>query len=219
MSNVEQLNLAKLCIIVNAGQANKILKLARENGANGGTVILAKGTFSNTILELFGLNQTRKELIWIICSMQRALKILPLLEKQYSFNKANTGIAYIEPIIQLCGIQKTRFINNLQEEKYMLQTIYTVVDRGKGQRVVEAASEAGASGGTIIEGRGAGSHEVTRVFNMEIEPEKDIVITIVNSEKVDAIVDSIRKKLDIEKENKGIIFVHPISNSVGINRY
>lgn len=99
----------------------------------------------------------------------------------------------------------------------MLQAIYTIVDKGKGQRVVDAASEAGANGGTIVEGRGAGANEVTKVFNLEIEPEKEIIITIVKSEDVDKIVDSIRKNLEIEKANNGIIFVHPISRSVGIN--
>lgn len=217
MDNIKHLELARICIIVNFGKASSVLALARQNGINGGTILLGKGTFSNVTLELFGLNQTRKELVWIICPNDKAEKFLPVIEKQFSLKKTNTGIAYIEPLVQLCGIKNTVFENENIKENNMLQAIYTIVDKGKGQRVVDAASEAGANGGTIVEGRGAGANEVTKVFNLEIEPEKEIIITIVKSEDVDKIVDSIRKNLEIEKANNGIIFVHPISRSVGIN--
>lgn len=212
MNDIKHIKLAKTCIIVNFGKASKVLALAREHGLHGGTILLGKGTFSNKTLELFGLNQTRKELVWIISSMPKAQEFLPILEKSFAFKKSNTGIAYIEPLVQLCGINNTRFMNDDLEDNYMLQTIYTVVDRGKGEKVVDAASAAGAGGSTILEGRGAGANQVTKVFSMEIEPEKDIVITIVSSDKVEKIVESIRNELDIEKENTGIIFVHPISD-------
>ncbi len=216
--NIEQLEIAKLCVIVPFGQGSRVAHIASQHGIHGGTILLGKGTFYNKFMELLGLNETRKEIVWLLAQKAVAEEVLQVLEKELKLNQRNTGIAYIEPLVEVVGVKRTKYINNKIEENTMLQAIYTVVDRGLGHAVVEAASLAGASGGTIIEGRGAGEHQVQKVFAIEIEPEKDIVLTIASTDHVDAIVDSIRNKLDIELEGKGIIFVHPVSKSIGINR-
>jgi nitrogen regulatory protein PII len=51
---------------------------------------------------------------------------------------------------------------------------------------------------------------------MEIEPEKDIVLIIVKEELTEAVVNSIRDKLDIEKEGAGIIFVQEVDQAYGL---
>jgi len=98
----------------------------------------------------------------------------------------------------------------------MYDAIFVVVDKGKAEFVVEAANEAGAKGGTIIHARGAGEYEIENIFSMEIEPEKDIVLIIVKEELTEAVVNSIRDKLDIEKEGAGIIFVQEVDQAYGL---
>ena len=51
---------------------------------------------------------------------------------------------------------------------------------------------------------------------MEIEPEKEIVLTIVDDDQLENVVEAIRKKSDVEKEGHGILFVIPVSKAYGI---
>ena len=81
---------------------------------------------------------------------------------------------------------------------------------------MDAANEVGAKGGTIINARGSGIHETNKLFSMEIEPEKEMVMILSEKSVVDSIVSSIRKKLDIDKPGKGIIFVQEVSRAYGL---
>lgn len=64
--------------------------------------------------------------------------------------------------------------------------------------------------------RGSGSEEARKVFNMLIEPEKEIVLIISEEAKTKDIVESIRKETQIEEEGKGIIFVTNVVNTYGL---
>lgn len=96
------------------------------------------------------------------------------------------------------------------------EVIFTIVERGLGENVVDAATAAGATGATIINARGSGIHEKEKFFAMDIEPEKEIVMIILNKEKTDKVVKSINGTMDIEKPGKGIIFVMDVSRTSGL---
>lgn len=99
----------------------------------------------------------------------------------------------------------------------MYKAIFTIVDRGKGENVMDAAKEAGAKGGTIINGRGSGIHETEVLFSMPIEPEKEIVMILAEDHLVNAIVSSIREKLEIDEPGKGIMFLLDVNKTYGLN--
>ena len=70
-----------------------------------------------------------------------------------------------------------------------LVLIVSIVRKGWGSTVLEASVNAGARGGTVLFGRGAGIHEREKIFGMSIEPEKEVLLTIVNVSQVDAILE------------------------------
>ena len=103
----------------------------------------------------------------------------------------------------------------MEEKKYEL--IVTIVDRGFSDNVVDATREAGASGGTIIYGRGSSTKENgTSVFGINIMPAKEVVMTLVETDKKAEIMKSICEKSNLNTEGKGISFSLPINKVVGI---
>ena len=98
----------------------------------------------------------------------------------------------------------------------MYNAIYTIVERGKADDVIEAAEKAGSKGGTVINARGAGTHETQKVFNMVIEPEKEIVLVISEVDRTRAIVDAIREKVKIEEPGNGILYVTDVRETYGM---
>jgi len=54
------------------------------------------------------------------------------------------------------------------------------------------------------------------VFNIEIEPEKDIVLILSKVEKTESIVSAIGERLNISEPSNGIIFVMGCKQDIGI---
>ena len=102
-------------------------------------------------------------------------------------------------------------------DKNNYELIITIVDRGFSDNVVEATREAGASGGTIIYGRGSSTKENgTSIFGINILPEKEVVMTLAHSDKKADIMRAICEKSNLNTEGKGISFSLPINKVVGI---
>ncbi len=69
---------------------------------------------------------------------------------------------------------------------------------------------------TIINARGSGIHETNKIFSMEIEPEKEVVLLISEKTLTKQIISSIKEQLQIDEPGKGIIFVQDINKAYGL---
>jgi nitrogen regulatory protein PII len=94
--------------------------------------------------------------------------------------------------------------------------IVTIVNRGFAEEVVCAAKAAGAEGGTIVNGRGTGVHENAKLFGITIEPEKEIVLTLIDRAKTKNVLEAITKSVDLNKPGKGVAFVLGVEKAIGI---
>jgi nitrogen regulatory protein PII len=94
--------------------------------------------------------------------------------------------------------------------------IVTIVNSGNALAVIEASKYAGAEGGTVVHGRGTGIHEPRKVLNIPIEPEKDIVLTLIERGRQEAALDAITEAVDLNKPGNGIAFVIEVEEAVGL---
>ncbi|MCB5952766.1 P-II family nitrogen regulator [Enterococcus sp. BWT-B8] len=99
-----------------------------------------------------------------------------------------------------------------------LELIVTIVDGGTGSDVIEITKEAGAPGGTILHGRGAGVHDAGRFLGIDIEPEKDIVLTIVPESLTNTVLNALSIEMKIFKPGNGIAFVIDLDKVIGISK-
>ena len=97
--------------------------------------------------------------------------------------------------------------------------IVSVVRKGWGSTVLEASVKAGARGGTVLGGRGAGIHEKEKIFGMSIEPEKEIVLTVVYADQVDQVLTEIVRSAELNDTGRGIAFVVPVEKVVGVAHF
>lgn len=95
--------------------------------------------------------------------------------------------------------------------------IFAIVERGKADYVVKKAKEAGAQGATIMYGRGTGTHEAHKLFNIHIESSKEIIIILVEKGKMKPIYDAIVEAGKLNDPGTGIIFTLPVGNLLGLH--
>ncbi|MBP2242188.1 nitrogen regulatory protein PII [Cytobacillus eiseniae] len=98
----------------------------------------------------------------------------------------------------------------------LYDVIVTIVNKGHSERVVDASKKAGAEGGTILNGRGTGIHEQAKLFSFTIEPEKEIILTLIDRRKTEQVLQAIMVEGELEKPGKGIAFVLEVERTIGI---
>ncbi|AXJ00519.1 nitrogen regulatory protein P-II family [Cyclonatronum proteinivorum] len=104
----------------------------------------------------------------------------------------------------------------MQPSPDKFQLIVSIVDKGSCDKVVEASRKAGAEGGTIIYGRGTGIREKTKLFSMLIEPEKEVVLTLIPEKKTELVLKEIVEATELNQPGKGIAFVLNVESTAGI---
>lgn len=205
--------------IVNYGMGSRILQAGKKLGLSGGTVLLGKGTIKHSLLNFLSLYDQRKEIVILAVIDKKSHDILSSLNDQFHFDKPNHGIVFTTNVGKVVGSR----LNDSEEKddergvkKSMYQLIITIVNRGDASDVIDAAEAAGSKGGTIINARGSGIHETQRLFNMDIEPEKEMVIILSKEDVTDSIVTSIREAIKIDEPGNGIIFIQDVNQTYGI---
>lgn len=203
--------------ILDHGQGSKFLHKAMEFGIRGGTVMYGSGTVKNRLLEFLSLNEVRKEIIIMGAPSGVAKAAMKNLGEYFKMHKTNHGIMFSTKLEMIKGtnMEIPKEIEQ-GEAKSMYKLILTVVNKGKAEDVVDAAREKGARGGTIINARGSGVNENFKVFNMDIEPEKEMVMIIVAENLLEPIMENIQLKLALDQPGNGVLFVQDLNRVYGI---
>ena len=76
-------------------------------------------------------------------------------------------------------------------EQHTHELVVCIVNAGYSQNVVEAARAAGAKGGTIIRARGSANPEAEEFFNINIQPDKEMLLILVPTAIKDEVLKSI----------------------------
>lgn len=217
MRSLKSRHLEMLVVIVEHNKASKVLHLADEKGVTASVAMLGRGTASRTIFDYLGLNDKKKAVLMLFGKTEEIIDLADYLVEKLEMDKPNHGIAYIESAFNVFGTEdNANGSENIKRGENMYNAIYTIVEKGNADDVIEAAQKGGSRGGTVMHARGSGSEEARKVFNMLIEPEKEIVLIISEEAKTKDIVESIRKETGIEEQGKGIIFVTRVVNTYGL---
>lgn len=207
-----------LYVIVNNSVGSKILRFAKTQGITGGTILLGVGTVRSRLLDFLEMGDIRKEIVMMLAEKHIADRAAAALYQEFRLDKPNHGIAFSVPVRSIHGTQD--YINETKpmrrEDSKMYHAIYVIVPKGRAGDAIDAATDAGSKGGTIINARGSGVHETTKLLSMDVEPEKEIVLILSQESATKAIVDAINSALEIDKPGNGVIFVQEVSQALGL---
>ncbi len=214
---IEETAYELICVVVSDGLGSKVIKEAKSAGITGATVMLGTGTVKKHYLSYLGLSDMRKEIVLMVSGKDTARSAAEALNEKFRFDKPGHGIAFTTAVCEVTGTSSCSCCNTGKRgEDAVYNIITTIVDKGKAEDVIDAAVKAGSKGGTIINARGSGIHETSKLFSMTIEPEKEIVLIIAEREVTEAIIDSIRESLNIEEPGNGIIYVQHVDSAYGL---
>ena len=100
---------------------------------------------------------------------------------------------------------------------YSHEVIFCIVNAGFSDEVMDAARGLGATGGTVIRARGTANAEAEKLFGISIQPEKEIVMILVNSAIKNDILHALYKAVGLQTPGQGIAFSLPVESVVGLS--
>ncbi len=95
--------------------------------------------------------------------------------------------------------------------------IVAIINRGFSDYVVSAARDAGATGATIVYGRGT-SNADKQVMGVSLQAEREIVLILTNSSDKRKIMQAIDDRTSLMEEGRGLCFSLPVSAVYGLKR-
>lgn len=112
-------------------------------------------------------------------------------------------------------IRKNESENKRQEASKDL--IVAIINRGFSDYVVSAARDAGATGATIVYGRGT-SNVGKQVMGVSLQAEREMVLILTNSSEKRKIMQAIDDSTSLMEEGRGLCFSLPVSAVYGLKR-
>ena len=93
--------------IVNAGFAEDVMEVAKENGARGGTILNARGVAGQEAAAFFGITiHAEKEILMMVVDKAIRNDVLNAIYKQMGMDKKAQGIAFSLPVSDVAGLVK-----------------------------------------------------------------------------------------------------------------
>ncbi len=212
-----------LVTIVDKEKEEKILKLFRRHKITYSCSVSAVGTASSSLLDYFGLNDVKKDIIISIIPCNLETKIMYDLHNKYELYTPGNGICFSLSITSASRYLSNQYkeLNNIKEEYIMekekeYELIVLIVSEGYATIAMDAAKRVGAGGGTLINGIGLGTKEATKFLGITIEPEKDIVLIITEKNEKKKVMQEVTDSVGLSHEGRGICFSMPVDNVVGL---
>lgn len=195
------------------------------------------GTASSEMQELFGLEDpgSEKVIIYSVVTSKTWKSIKKALETNVSerepwagipyVNAPWTGISFIIPMSSVGGEKELKYLTRGQsfkagEESVLKDTLYeliiAVTNSGYSDMVMDAARDAGATGGTIIHARGTSKREEEEFLGITLASEKDMVYIVSTKEDKNKIMQSIMKEAGMDTKARSMVFSLPVTETSGL---
>ncbi len=187
----------------------------------------AHGTATAKTLDLFGLEQTEKSVLFSVVTGEQAKALTEALVREMYIDLPDQGIAVSVPLATMGGRQAlTHFMpgyepeENANEVKEMndtpkLELIIAISERGQTDLVMDAARAGGARGGTVIHAKGTAGAGTQTFFGVSIAEEKEMIFIVADSESKRDIMRSIMQNAGASTDARAVVFSLPVSEACG----
>ena len=96
------------------------------------------------------------------------------------------------------------------------ELIFTIINAGFSQTVMDAARAAGATGGTLFKARGTANSDAEEFYGIRVNPDKEVVMILAEKSKSTAILTNIYQAAGLNTAGQGIAFTLPVDRTVGL---
>ena len=185
-------------------------------------ILRGRGTAVKSMLDILGIESNEKRVVLSAANSQKTEQLIKEQKRRMFIGVPGHGIAVAVPIKSVGGVKTLEFLGgNKQDAKYepelnyLYELIVVISNEGRTDMVMNAARAAGATGGTVLHGKGTGGEREEMFFNVSIVHEKEVVLIVSKASQKKEIMRSILEKAGPATEAGSVVFSLPISDVAG----
>lgn len=183
---------------------------------------LAHGTARGEHLSLYGLDETEKAIVSSFANEQDTQALMKRAKNELYMDIPGNGVMLAMPLKSVAGGPSLSYLSAGKETggkpdmDIEHELIVAILNEGQSELVMNAAREAGATGGTVLHAKGTGSKENGKFLGVSIAQEKDMVYIVARSQAKAEIMKNISRKAGPNTKAGAICFSLPITSVVGL---
>ena len=212
-----------LSIIYPAGL--KILTDIHQNLRLPYTMVLhGRGTATDRMLDLLGIESRENRIVLTVADPQKTRELIEEQRRVLYLGMPGNGLVIALPIKSIGGGKTLAYLSGDASPKYTPEATYdhelilAIANEGCTDMVMDAARAAGATGGTVIHGKGVGQENAKKFFNVSIAQEKEVVMIVAHRPQKAAIMQSILKLAGPDSKAGAIVLSLPVSEIAGLRK-
>lgn len=184
-------------------------------------VLHAYGTAMRSMLDILGIESNEKRVVMTVASAEQTRELIREQKRRMFLGVPGHGIVVSVPIKSIGGGKTVAFLNGGQPAKYKPELNYSyelivaIANEGRTDQVMNAARSAGATGGTVLHGKGTGAEGEKKFYNVSIAREKEVILIVARTEQKSGIMKAILEKAGPNTEAGTIVFSLPTSEVAG----
>ena len=216
-------NLYLFITIIKKSDGKEFLDFFLEHKVSPIYSTIGHGMASSKTLSLLGLEQTEKLVVQSIVTTAKMYELKSALTKTMSIDLPDRGIAVAVPLSSIASKRVLEHIlaeqatdeenQVITERKIDMELIIAICIKGNSDKIMNAAREAGARGGTVVKAKGTASGS-DMFFGMAISDEKEIIYIVARKEEKSDIMKAIASYTN-EHGTHPITFSLPVTETAG----
>lgn len=103
--------------VVQRGLGEEVIHVTKSRGVYVNLICPGRGTATSSILEMFGLGATEKDVILSFVKTDETHEVITAISKKLEFDKPGGGIAFAVPVQSIAGIKVLKYLTTASAEE------------------------------------------------------------------------------------------------------
>ena len=177
------------------------------------TVFNARGTAVRSMLDILGIESTKRRVALTVANEEKTKRLIELQKERMFIGVPIKSIGGGKTVAYLNGGEmNSKYVPKLN---YSYELIIAITNEGRTDMVMNAARSVGAKGGTVLHGKGTGTENQQKFFNVSIAQEKEVILILSEASQKASIMKAIIEKAGPDTEAGAVVFSLPTSAAAG----
>lgn len=197
-------------------------QICKEISLPHNVMLHGHGTAVKSMLDLLGIESGEKRIALTIANAEKTKQLISAQKSRMYLGVPGHGMTVAVPIKSIGGGKTLAYLNDEQTGakytptiNYDYELIIAIANEGTTDLVMNAARAAGARGGTVLHGKGTGSEQTQKFYNVSIAKEKEVILIVASKDSKSDIMRAILQKAGPDSEAGTIVFSLPTSEVAG----
>lgn len=215
-----------LAAIIERGYGKELVEWMSKRGVGYQLRFRGQGTAPTEMMDILGLGSSDKDIV-ISLGKQSAIEAVAreFTDNMNSLRRGRGIMMLMSPdavgnltatILAMQNVDISKEGNEPMKNEHKHSLILVAVNQGYTDVVMQAARQAGATGGTIIKARLAAEEAAEQFHGFGLQSEKEIIAILAADSIREQVMDSVNRDYGLKSDAQGVVISLPVDKAFKI---